>query len=98
MEFNKLLDYAKNREEICRANDTIAPEMYGYYGVKRGLRDENGNGVLAGLTNISKVIAFDYPNGVKTPCDGKLWYRGYRVEKLLKDYDEENNFIDKYTR
>ena len=90
MEFNKLLDYAKNREEICRANDTIAPEMYGYYGVKRGLRDENGNGVLAGLTNISKVIAFDYPNGVKTPCDGKLWYRGYRVEKLLKDLGEES--------
>ena len=90
MEFNKLLDYAKNREEICRANDTIAPEMYGYYGVKRGLRDENGNGVLAGLTNISKVIAFDYPNGVKTPCDGKLWYRGYRVEKLLGDLGEES--------
>ena len=89
MEFNKLLDYAKNREEICRANDTIAPEMYGYYGVKRGLRDENGNGVLAGLTNISKVIAFDYPNGVKTPCDGKLWYRGYRVEKLLGDLGED---------
>ena len=90
MEFNKLLDYAKNREEICRANDTIAPEMYGYYGVKRGLRDENGNGVLAGLTNISKVIAFDYPNGVKTPCDGKLWYRGYRVEKLLGDLGEDS--------
>ena len=90
MEFNKLLEYAKGREDVCRANDSIPPEMYGYYGVKRGLRDENGNGVLAGLTNISKVIAFDYPDGVKTPCDGKLWYRGYRVEKLLAELGEDS--------
>ena len=89
MEFNRLLEYAKGREEICRSNDAIAPEMYGHYGVKRGLRDENGNGVLAGLTNISKVIAFDYPGGVKTPCDGKLWYRGYRVERLLGELGED---------
>ncbi|MBQ8911593.1 MAG: citrate synthase, partial [Clostridia bacterium] len=81
----RLNEYARGRSEICRQNDAIDQSLYAKYGVKKGLRDENGNGVLAGLTNISKVIAFDYINGVKTPCDGKLWYRGYRVEKLIGD-------------
>ncbi|MGN1095268.1 MAG: citrate/2-methylcitrate synthase, partial [Eubacteriales bacterium] len=53
--------------------------------VKKGLRDENGNGVLAGLTNISKIISSKIVDGKKTPCDGELWYRGYRVEKLIND-------------
>lgn len=49
-----------------------------------GLRDENGQGVLTGLTNISSVRAFDVIDGEKVPCDGELLYRGYDVTKLVK--------------
>ena len=77
--------YAAEKESICRKHDDIAPRLYDEYGVKKGLRDENGNGVLAGLTNISKVVSSRIVDGKKTPCDGELWYRGYRVEKLIGD-------------
>ena len=46
-------NYFELKEDICRKNDSISPRLYAEYGVKRGLRDENGTGVLAGLTNIS---------------------------------------------
>ena len=80
--------YIAQKEELCRKNDAILPELYGEYGVKRGLRDQNGNGVLAGLTNISKIISFENVKGEKVPCEGKLWYRGYRVEDLIKGLGE----------
>ncbi len=88
MIMTQLNDYISQKEEVCRKNDMISPELYGEYGVKRGLRDQNGNGVLAGLTNISKITSFETVNGEKTPCEGKLWYRGYRVEELLKNLGE----------
>ena len=83
MIMTQLNDYIEQKEALCRKNDGIPLELYGEYGVKRGLRDQNGNGVLAGLTNISKIISFENINGEKTPCEGKLWYRGYRVEELI---------------
>ena len=82
-------NYFELKEDICRKNDVIAPRLYAEYGVKRGLRDENGTGVLAGLTNISKITSFEFIDGVKTPADGKLWYRGYRVEDLLNSLGED---------
>ena len=72
-------DYMKQQETICRKNDSIALRLYEEYGVNRGLRDENGNGVLTGLTNISKIVSSKIVDGKKVPCDGELWYRGYRV-------------------
>ena len=63
----------------CAAGTTPSPpRLYEEYGVKKGLRDENGNGVLAGLTNISKITSSKIVDGKKVPCDGQLWYRGYR--------------------
>ena len=56
---------------------------YSEYGVKRGLRDEKGQGVLTGLTNISDIKAFEYRDGVKSPCDGELSYRGYNIKDLV---------------
>ena len=69
--------------ELIWQNDVIPPEYYEQYDVKRGLRDLNGKGVLAGLTNVSNIIARD-PEG--QPCEGQLWYRGYRIEELIKKY------------
>ena len=56
----------------CETNNAIDKELYTKYEVKRGLRDLNGKGVLAGLTNISDVCATKIVDGVSVPCAGKL--------------------------
>ena len=88
MDLTQLNDYTTRNEAVCRRNDTISPRLYEEYGVKKGLRDENGNGVLAGLTNISKITSSKIVDGKKVPCDGQLWYRGYRVEDLIGSLGE----------
>ena len=88
MDMTQLNDYTTRNEAVCRRNDTISPRLYEEYGVKKGLRDENGNGVLAGLTNISKITSSKIVDGKKVPCDGQLWYRGYRVEDLIGSLGE----------
>ena len=88
MDMTQLNDYTTRSEAVCRRNDTISPRLYEEYGVKKGLRDENGNGVLAGLTNISKITSSKIADGKKVPCDGQLWYRGYRVEDLIGSLGE----------
>ena len=88
MDMTQLNDYTTRSETVCRRNDTISPRLYDEYGVKKGLRDENGNGVLAGLTNISKITSSKIVDGKKVPCDGQLWYRGYRVEDLIGSLGE----------
>ena len=77
-----LNDYA----QLCRQADHLEPEMFDKYEVQRGLRDKNGNGVVTGLTNISRIEAFKMVDGVKTPCEGKLWYRGYDCIDLVKGF------------
>ena len=71
--------------DLIRLNDSIPAEYYEQYDVKRGLRDLNGKGVLAGLTNVSNIIARDADGN---PCDGQLWYRGYRIEELMERYKD----------
>ena len=80
MSFQDFINYAKSKEAVVRAHDKIAPELYTKHSVNKGLRDINGNGVVTGLTNISKIVASKIVDGVKEPCDGELWYRGYKVQ------------------
>lgn len=75
--------YAK----VCEKKDVIPMELFEQYDVKKGLRDQNGNGVVSGLTHISKIHAFKYEDGKKIPCDGQLWYRGYDVIDLVKGFE-----------
>ena len=88
-------EYIKRQEEICRRNDLISPRLFEEYGVNLGLRDENGNGVLTGHTKISKIVSSKVAYGQKVPCDGELWYRGYRVEDLIRGLDEEEYGFEK---
>lgn len=85
---SRISEYTAGREQICRKNDKISPKLYEECGVKLGLRDENGNGVLTGLTNISKVVSSKIENGQKVPCDGELWYRGCPMEELIGSFGE----------
>ena len=74
------------------ANNQIDPQDYIKYDVKRGLRDINGNGVVAGLTEISEVCSSKLVDGKKVPCEGQLFYRGYNVEDLVRGALKENRF------
>ena len=71
----------------------IAPEYYEQYDVKRGLRDIKGNGVLAGLTEISDVISFKKDEqGEYHPCEGELYYRGINIRDLVRGFVQDNRF------
>lgn len=90
MDYEKnMMNYADRQKDICRKNDTIPDYLFQEYGVYRGLRDQNGKGVATGLTNISKIVSFQDVNGVKTPCDGQLWYRGYPIGQLVREREED---------
>ena len=70
----------------------IDSELFTKYDVKRGLRDLNGKGVLAGLTNISDVRATEMVDGVSVPAHGQLFYRGYNVRDLVTGFTKDNRF------
>ena len=78
-----VMGYFDQQQPLCAQHDKISKDLYQEYGVKAGLRDENGKGVLAGLTNISDIRAFEYVDGVKRPAHGQLLYRGYNVKDLI---------------
>ncbi len=85
MAFEKINEYAAEKQKLCTENDTISDALFKEYGVNRGLRDINGKGVLTGLTRISKIVSFKEENGERVPCEGELWYRGYNVFTLIKN-------------
>ena len=66
--------------------------LYGKYDVKRGLRDINGKGVLAGLTQVSNVQAVKVVDGKEVPCAGSLYYRGYNIKDLTNGFVKDNRF------
>ncbi len=78
--------------EMSRNAGIIEQELFTKYDVKRGLRDLNGKGVLAGLTNISDVRASKMVNGEQIPIHGDLFYRGYNVKDLVNGFTNDNRF------
>lgn len=84
-EMEQLDLFLDRKKEICMKNDEIAPVLFKEYGVYHGLRDDEGRGVLTGLTNISRIVSYTEKDGIRKPCDGQLWYRGYRVEDLIRN-------------
>ncbi len=90
--------YRKNAEKTARiAGESmeryhIPPELYGVHDVKRGLRDADGKGVVAGLTTVSQVTASRMENGVRVPEEGKLYYRGIRIQDLVEGFVSRDRF------
>ena len=73
-------------------NSSIAADDYVRYDVKRGLRDLNGKGVLAGLTEISDIVSKKMVDGEELPCEGELYYRGYNIQDLVGSALREKRF------
>ena len=91
MGYNKQWEnYTEKYQKLCMENDVIPDSLFKEYGVNRGLRDINGNGVLTGLTNISRIDSFCVKDGKKVPCDGKLWYRGYNVTDWIRNIPKDS--------
>ena len=72
--------------DLSEKNNAIDKELFTKYEVKRGLRDLNGKGVLAGLTNVSDVHAKEIVDGKEVPCPGRLYYRGYDIKDLVNGF------------
>ena len=78
--------------EMCKDHSSIDLSLYGKYDVKRGLRDINGKGVLAGLTQVSNVQAVNVVDGKEVPCAGSLYYRGYNIKDLTAGFVKDDRF------
>ena len=82
----KLSDEVKNS---CKIDNSL----FGQYGVKRGLRNEDGTGVLVGLTNIGNVVGYERDAaGKMCPTEGRLYYRGYELDDLVSPLLKEKRF------
>ena len=91
-DFSTVTPEIRNLAAKCRENK-INVSLYDKYEVKRGLRDINGKGVLTGLTEISEVKASEVDEqGVSHPCEGKLYYRGYDVEDIIRGFTTDKRF------
>jgi len=82
-------DFYSNLNILASTNNHIKADLYKKYSVKRGLRNENGTGVLVGLTNVSSVVGYELNDGVKIPVEGKLFYRGVNLEDFVNGFQNE---------
>lgn len=79
--------FAKLKKELCKQaleHAKISPELYNKFNVKRGLRNDDGSGVLVGLTEIGSVLGYEIIDQELVPVAGRLLYRGYDVEALAR--------------
>lgn len=89
---NKINENVIKLADMCRENSVIDTALYAKYDVKRGLRDINGMGVLAGLTQISDIISSEVVDGEILHVDGKLLYRGIMIEDICGGFLKEDRF------
>lgn len=73
-------------------NSKIDPKLYDKFYVKRGLRNKDGTGVVAGITNICNVHGYVVNEGDVEPIDGELIYRGYSIKDLVASVEKEDRF------
>lgn len=85
-------EWLKAKTEKIKKVDAIDPALYRKYGVKRGLRNEDGSGVLVGLTTIGNVHGYVMNEGEKYPVDGDLYYRGINVKDMVAADRREHRF------
>ncbi len=85
-------EYTERLAPVATESCAIDPALYEEYGVKRGLRDKSGKGVLAGLTNISDIVSSKTVGGETVPCEGELYYRGYDINSLIGGILKDNRF------
>ena len=84
-----------NITELCKElseYSTFDPKLYEKFQVKRGLRNSDGTGVVAGITNICNVHGYILNEGEVEPIPGQLIYRGYSINDLVENVEAEDRF------
>ena len=84
-----------NITDLCSRladNTAIDPNLYEKYHIKRGLRNSDGTGVMAGITNICNVHGYVMNEGEREPIPGQLIYRGYNVNDLVENVEKDDRF------
>ncbi|MFW5780441.1 MAG: citrate/2-methylcitrate synthase [Bacillota bacterium] len=90
---SKILKKIEKLSEVAEKSTIIDSSYYAKYDVKRGLRDINGTGVVAGLTEISEIQSFTKDSeGNKQPIEGQLYYRGINIKDLVNGFINEDRF------
>ncbi|MDW7656064.1 MAG: citrate/2-methylcitrate synthase [Bacillota bacterium] len=74
------------------AKSRIDPSLYERYSVKRGLRNEDGTGVLVGLTEVGEVFSYIMDDGDRVPVEGRLFYRGIEISELVSGFYQKKQF------
>ena len=85
-------ELVKSLYRFAAENNRLDPYLFDYYGVKRGLRNNDGTGVLVGLTQIGDVHGYNMINGKKVPAEGRLTYRGVNVEDIVENCQAEGRY------
>ncbi len=89
----KITKKIKQLSVVAEKSTIIAPSYYEKHDVKRGLRDVNGKGVVAGLTEICEINSFAEDEfGNRTPMEGELFYRGIPIQQLVKGFINEDRY------
>lgn len=81
--------------ELCgdiRSAYTIDGSQYKNHAIKRGLRNDDGTGVLAGVTRVGSVQGYYMQDGGRVPIPGKLYYRGIDVEDIVAEHSKSGTF------
>ena len=87
MNYSEITPYIRELAALSDASNHIISEMYAQHNVKRGLRDLNGDGVVAGLTEISRIKAKEKDAmGNDIPCKGELYYRGINIRDIVNGF------------
>ena len=80
------------QEEASDVYQPFSKELFKQYSVKRGLRNDDGTGVMAGLTSVGAVLGYYIDDGEKIPMEGHLRYRGYDLTDIVKNCEKEKRF------
>ena len=70
----------------------IDPALYERYNVKRGLRNEDGTGVLVGLTEVGEVMSYIVDDAERIPVEGRLFYQGIEISDLVNGFYQDKRF------
>lgn len=78
--------------DIASVKSHINPDLYTKYNVKRGLRNNDGTGVLVGLTEVGEVMSYIVDDADRIPVEGKLFYQGYEISDLVNGFFPQKRF------
>ena len=92
MEFEQKDQLIEKLADVAKVKSHINKDLYTKYNVKRGIRNNDGTGVLVGLTEVGEVMSYIVDDADRIPVEGKLFYQGYGVKDLVNGFFSEGRY------